>query len=321
MNKKDLETYGSGLLDFHTHSTFSDGGDTPTQLVERAKKQGVTAMALTDHHGHKGLPEFIAACKQYDIFPIPFGVEIAAELPEKVLTPQDMSSPDLIILGKNPNVKPMKGYQEIYFNDLEKRHLPEILAGLRKVGFELPVVNLKEQCASFHAPPDILHDFVHYKKNMQVLKNYVKTKDSNVSDADIEKKPIAFANRWLYAVGMPAYTARFKGFSLDSALQLVEEMNCKLFIAHPGGDYGFLTDAMLNYFTEKKIHGIEIRSYLNSPEQNAKFDKLAKEHNLIRSGGSDCHGAKGPFRMGIYDRPQNQLPKDVLEELMDWLPS
>ncbi|MEK6859642.1 MAG: hypothetical protein AABX54_02395 [Nanoarchaeota archaeon] len=66
---------------------------------------------------------------------------------------------------------------------------------------------------------------------------------------------------------------------------------------------------------------MEIRNYFNSPEQNAKFDGLAREHSLVRAGGSDCHGDKGPFKIGIHDRPQNQLPKDILEELWDNLPS
>ncbi len=320
MNKKDLQRYSSGLLDFHNHSTYSDGGDTPTKLVKRAREQGVTALALTDHHCDKGLSEFIDACKANDIFAIPYGIEISAELPNEVLTPQDMSSPDLIILGKNPNKNPLKGYQEIYFNDLEKRHLPEVLNGLKSVGFEIPSVDLKEQCASFHCPPDILHDFIKYRNNIKVLKDYVKTKDPSAKDKDIEEKPIRFANRWLYAVGMPAYTTRLKGFSVGDAIKLADDMNCKLFIAHPGGDYGSLTDSMLDCFIKKNIHGIEIRSYFNSPEQNAKFDGLAKKHNLIRSGGSDCHGDKGPFKIGMYDRPQNQLPKEVLEELVDRLP-
>ncbi len=97
-------------------------------------------------------------------------------------------------------------------------------------------------------------------------------------------------------------------------------MNCKLFIAHPGGEYGFLSDAMLNCFIERGVPGIEVRNYFNSPEQNKKFDSLAEKYNLIRSGGSDCHGDKGPFKIGIYDRPENQVPKDILEELIDRLP-
>lgn len=63
-----------------------------------------------------------------------------------------------------------------------------------------------------------------------------------------------------------------------------------------------------------------MRSYFNTQEQNVKFDNLAREYSLTRSGGSDYHGPTGAFEIGIYDRPQNQLPKDILKELWESLP-
>lgn len=49
--------------DLHCHSTFSDGSLTPTELVERALKVGLGALALTDHDTIKGLPEFCRSAK------------------------------------------------------------------------------------------------------------------------------------------------------------------------------------------------------------------------------------------------------------------
>ncbi len=321
MTTKPISKYSRGLLDFHNHSTYSDGGDTPAELVRRAKSHGVSAMALTDHHTHTGLPEFREACKEQGIFAIPFGAEIAAELPPEVLSPTDNESPDLVLLGKNADESPMRGYQVRYTKDVRERFLPETLYSLEKVGFEIPPVDLDAQCATMHCPPDILHSFVSHGKNLERLIKYVKSVDPEVAAEAVREKPIRFANKHLYAVGCPAYVKRFQGFNVDDAINLAGEMNCKLFIAHPGGEYGFLSDAMLNHFIEKGVQGIEVRSYFNSPEQNAKFDRLATEHKLIRSGGSDCHGNNGPFKSGIYDKPQNQLPKDILEELWDNLPS
>ena len=47
-----IKRYSDGLLDFHNHSTASDGGDTPSQLVKRAKEAGVKLIINTDSH-HK----------------------------------------------------------------------------------------------------------------------------------------------------------------------------------------------------------------------------------------------------------------------------
>ena len=37
------------IIDLHCHSIFSDGSDTPEELVKMALKKGLSALALTDH--------------------------------------------------------------------------------------------------------------------------------------------------------------------------------------------------------------------------------------------------------------------------------
>lgn len=42
-------------IDLHLHTTASDGSDTPSQLVEKARESGITVMAITDHDTIEGL--------------------------------------------------------------------------------------------------------------------------------------------------------------------------------------------------------------------------------------------------------------------------
>ena len=65
------------LVDFHTHSHYSDGVLPPAQLVERATARGVSLLALTDHDTTAGLPEARAACEAAAIRFVP-GVELSA---------------------------------------------------------------------------------------------------------------------------------------------------------------------------------------------------------------------------------------------------
>src|SRR5947208_2856572 len=65
------------LVDFHTHSHFSDGVLAPAALVERAHARGVTTLALTDHDTTAGLAEASAACAASAIRFVP-GVELSA---------------------------------------------------------------------------------------------------------------------------------------------------------------------------------------------------------------------------------------------------
>src|SRR5215813_270250 len=44
-------------VDLHTHTCYSDGADTPAQLVAEAAQQGLHSIAITDHDILAALPE------------------------------------------------------------------------------------------------------------------------------------------------------------------------------------------------------------------------------------------------------------------------
>lgn len=63
-------------IDLHTHSTCSDGTNTPTRLIELAKQAGIDLLALTDHDTVAGLDEARSAADAAGIRLID-GVEIS----------------------------------------------------------------------------------------------------------------------------------------------------------------------------------------------------------------------------------------------------
>ena len=65
------------LVDFHTHSHFSDGVLSPERLVARARERGVNVLSLTDHDTTAGLGEARAACELAGICFVP-GIELSA---------------------------------------------------------------------------------------------------------------------------------------------------------------------------------------------------------------------------------------------------
>lgn len=67
-----------GGLDFHLHSTASDGRLDPAALVAHAGACGVRAMALTDHDTTEGLAAAAAAAAGLGIAFVP-GVEVSAD--------------------------------------------------------------------------------------------------------------------------------------------------------------------------------------------------------------------------------------------------
>ena len=73
-----------GFCDLHTHCLASDGSYTPSELIQLARKAGLSAIALTDHNTVDGLPEFLEAAKGTDLQAIA-GVEFSTDWGETEL--------------------------------------------------------------------------------------------------------------------------------------------------------------------------------------------------------------------------------------------
>ncbi len=84
----------------HVHSQYSilDGAAPITQLVKKAKKDGMPAIALTDHGVMHGIKEFHCACKAADIKPI-LGCE--CYMVDDIADKKDRTNHHIILLAKN----------------------------------------------------------------------------------------------------------------------------------------------------------------------------------------------------------------------------
>ena len=104
----------SGKIPFvhlHVHSQYSilDGACTTAQLANKAKEDGMVAVALTDHGGMFGVKEFHVACNKAGVKPI-IGVEayVAKRGHLRKEDKTDKAGHHLILLAKNK-----KGYRNL----------------------------------------------------------------------------------------------------------------------------------------------------------------------------------------------------------------
>lgn len=65
------------LVDFHTHSTASDGDLTPQVLLENARRLGIRQFAITDHDTVAGYKAAVACLKNDDALQLIAGVEFS----------------------------------------------------------------------------------------------------------------------------------------------------------------------------------------------------------------------------------------------------
>lgn len=313
------------LVDFHFHSTFSDGSENIAGIIEEAKARKVAALALTDHNNGAGVPELVSACKEAGIYSLE-GVEIMASFAEHKWSWDTAFCgpvPDVVILGKKLNWNEFRAYQEKLMQYWLEYWIPETLNGLREAGLKVPDLTKDEiwdQLKDF-GTPKILHDVPRDTANWAPLLRICESYDPDVTAEDIMSNPVRWANRHLYAIGKKAYVLRApEDWTVRRAVELANAMNGVLFAAHPGGEYGNWTDKHLDFFVEEGGTGIEVYQYFHSESQMQKFWTFAKEHQLLISGGSDWHGRNGRPTLGCWDKPNNQTPYEVFERLMDSLP-
>ncbi len=51
------------MIDLHTHTNFSDGTDSPAQLINKALAAGISVIGLTDHDSVSGWQEATSALR------------------------------------------------------------------------------------------------------------------------------------------------------------------------------------------------------------------------------------------------------------------
>jgi predicted metal-dependent phosphoesterase TrpH len=121
----------------------------------------------------------------------------------------------------------------------------------------------------------------------------------------VSSKQEAF-DRYLVRCNVPKYPLHLK-----EACQLVHRAGRKLIIAHPNDPNGTSLvkvtknlkrqTEIIEYSMLSEIDGVECWHSRNSKETSAHYQDFAKSHNLMMTGGSDCH--QNPIIMGTVDVP------------------
>lgn len=273
------------MIDLHTHSTFSDGSLTPEQLVNEAEKAGLSAIALTDHDSVGGMTRFLTASLKSMIRGVP-GVEISVDL--------------------NKGTMHMLGYFIDHQHPALERHLADISAGrsvrnenmvkqLNKMGLALTM----SEVAAFAGEDNVGR--LHFAQAL-LTRGYVKTKEE------------AF-NRFL-AKGKPAYIERPR-LSPTQGVRMIRDAGGIAVLAHPF-TMGLATQALISMVSElvkAGLQGIEIYYPHHTPKQVAQYRSLARQFDLVATGGTDFHGDPMPnIKIGRGFGAMN-IPDTILEEL------
>lgn len=259
-------------IDLHTHSYCSDGTFSPEGLVLLAKKEGLSAIALTDHDTVDGLGIFLEAGEKYGVEAIP-GVEFAALWPK-------YSRPEIHIvgLGFDPSAPVLRERMAEIQKSRDQRN-EKMAQKLAAAG--LPVT-LAEVAAN--AGGEIITR-AHFA-NVLMEKSVVKTRKEAFS-------------RYL-SPGLPGYVER-EFLTPADCIRTVKQAGGAAILAHP--TLYALSDAQLEELCRELaaegLDGMECLYSTYTPAQSKAMEAMAARVGLLPSGGSDFHGENKPdIRLG-----------------------
>lgn len=248
-------------IDLHFHSTASDGGLAPAEVIRRAAERGATLLALTDHDCTAGLAEAAATAAECGV-PFLNGVEISVSWQQR----HTVHIVGLGIDAANPVLQ--AGLQSIRDGRVERAR--QMSASLEKAGIH----GAFDGAMRFAGNPDMVGR-THFARYL-------------VQSGEVKDVKTVF--RKFLTAGKPGYVPH-EWASLEDAVAWIRAAGGMAVIAHPGRyDMGrTLIERLILDFKAAGGEAIEIASGSHSLDDMIKFSLHAQRHGLYASAGSDFH--------------------------------
>ena len=271
--------------DLHTHSSSSDGSDSPTELVRKADAIKLGGIALTDHDSLDGIQEFMDAEASNELTRVP-GLEISTEYETK----------EVHILG--------------YFVPLDSKYLNENLEFLRKSRHE----RLPKMIRKFN---DLGVDIT-IEELYEDLEGVASPGRPHVAQLLIKKGVVETtleAFQKYLASDKPAYVKKARMDTIE-AVNLLRSVGAVPVLAHPltvkVEDLRSFAETLMN----AGLMGIEVEydySFMGLHRTSDEVREVIHDLDILHTGGSDYHGTVHYTELGSVNIPVEVI--DSLEKL------
>lgn len=291
-------------MDLHIHSNCSDGKFSPEKLIDIAKANGTSIIAIADHDTTLAYtPELFDYAKQNYIQLIP-AVEISTKF----------YGIGIHVLGYNFDLN----NQELIsclsmLKNARLNYLEEVSKALNDLGYILNTNQLKELPTVTKA--HIARDIVANEKNKELLLktfNYIPSIDEFIETIMNE--------------GCPAHVEKFS-ISPIEASKIIHNAGGKVVLAHPIAymkENNISVEKIKRLAEKMNADGIEA-NYIYADVTNKIFDEtkfwnhFAKENNLIATIGSDFHNFDGIRPEIGFSNMDLNLSKNEVQNILNFL--
>lgn len=268
------------MIDLHTHTNFSDGTDTPTELVNKALASGITTLAITDHDSISGWDEAISALRP-GLSLVP-GAEISCQTTNGI-------SVHILGLLFDPN------HVEL-INTLSKtrenRHgrMEKIISRINEAGIDISMADVLEQ-----------------------LSDGATLGRPHLADALVKKGVVASREEAFTQMlhNNSKYYVSHYSPSPEVAIKLIKEAGGVAVIAHPMASHRgrVISSETFGSIINSGLDGIEVDHRDHTPDEKRELINLAKEFDLVMTGSSDYHGNGKLNMLGEYTTHPKQWEK------------
>lgn len=276
------------FIDLHTHSTASDGTFSPSEVVKKAKEQGLSAIALTDHDTVAGVKEAVNCGKEIEMSVIP-GIELSCHALGK-----EIHIVGLFVDYEDPD---FLAKLEALRDNRTQRNM-RMLEAFQRDGFPITLEKLQRN------DPNSVITRAHFAR---VLKE----------EGIVPSMDVAF-KKYL-GDGKKYYIPRLKIEATDG-IRCIKEAGGIAILAHPY-EYQLSKEQLLHLveiLINAGIDGIECYHSNNYLQQSTYLRELTKKYHLLATGGSDFHGTnKLDVQLGI-GRGGLRIHESLLNEIQEF---
>lgn len=256
------------IADLHMHTTGSDGTDTLQERIEQAHERGLDAIAITDHD--RVIDELGAGSRTVRGLEVVTGVEVKA----------DIFDTKVEFLG--------------YYVDPEDPTLVSVLERARRFRRE----RNRELVSRLNEATELELDYETLAGEVRGGLGRPHLAAILVEEGYVGSIGAAFEQ---YLAEEGDVYVPMERIPSNEVIDAIQSAGGVASLAHPGRIRSDRVPEMVAKATEQGVDAIETW-YPYGEESDfsvADAERLADEYNLLRTGGSDCHGTtSGKFRIG-----------------------
>ena len=269
-------------IDLHMHTNNSDGTLSPKEVIDEAKKNGVSVISITDHDTIDAYTDELFEYAKSKNIELITGIEVSTK----------SHGVGIHVLGYNIDIHNNEFRDNLFkLRNIRHKYLHDVGEKLEELGYVLNVEELDKikSVTKAHIALDIVNNPVNREK---LLRDFNKVPNKGEFIETIMNE------------GCPAYVKKEVVTPSDAA-KIIRQAGGKVVLAHPVAyihQDNLKDNDILEIIKEMNADGIEANYMFYDTERNKfdeveKWNKIARENNLLATIGSDFHNKEDNHRM------------------------